>query len=517
MNWAENHARKIIEKFPNEKVYVCASGITPSGFIHVGNFREYFTVELVANELKKLGKKVRHIHSWDNFDPLRKVPKNIPEEKKEKFEEYIGKCITDIEDPWQENDSYADHFIKIFENEIKSIGCSAEFLYQDKIYRSAQYKDYIKLALNNKSKIIEVYNKFRHEPVKDTWWPVTLWCEKCNKVTDIILDYDGEYKLKYKCKHCGHTGEMDFSKNGNVKLRWRIDWPMRWAYYNEHFEPSGKDHMSAGGSNDMAKILVKEVFNNQIPYTFMYEFIGIKGSQGKMSSSSGSIYTISDILQYYLPEVFRYLYVATKPSSTFSIQLDENIFQVYKEFYNKENLYYKYINLSEEEKKKSKINKDIIKEYELSNIWKTQNKPIQPRLQEFITLNQVLEDNAVDFYLKVNNIQEEQDIKRVKNISKCMKNWVKDLAPEKYIHKIKNEADNNIKNEIISFFENNDFTNGSDYQQMFYEYMKSKNINIKEAFKTFYILLFNKEVGPKFSHILDYFGYKYVYNNIKRS
>jgi lysyl-tRNA synthetase class I len=209
--------------------------------------------------------------------------------------------------------------------------------------------------------------------------------------------------------------------------------------------------------------------------------------------------------------------VATKPSSTFSIQLDENIFQVYKEFYNKENLYYKYINLSEEEKKKSKINKDIIKEYELSNIWKTQNKPIQPRLQEFITLNQVLEDNAVDFYLKVNNIQEEQDIKRVKNISKCMKNWVKDLAPEKYIHKIKNEADNNIKNEIISFFENNDFTNGSDYQQMFYEYMKSKNINIKEAFKTFYILLFNKEVGPKFSHILDYFGYKYVYNNIKRS
>ena len=52
MNWAKEVAMRIIEEKPNEEVYTVASGVSPSGFVHIGNFREIATPYLVAKELK---------------------------------------------------------------------------------------------------------------------------------------------------------------------------------------------------------------------------------------------------------------------------------------------------------------------------------------------------------------------------------------------------------------------------------------------------------------------------------
>lgn len=74
MNWAQEEAKKIIEKYPNKDEYVIASGVSPSGFIHIGNFREIVTTFFVGKELENLGKKVKFILSFDDFDRFRKVP-----------------------------------------------------------------------------------------------------------------------------------------------------------------------------------------------------------------------------------------------------------------------------------------------------------------------------------------------------------------------------------------------------------------------------------------------------------
>ena len=58
--WADAIAEQIIKrkgKTKNQK-YVCASGVTPSGTVHIGNFREIITTDLVAKALKEKGKKV---------------------------------------------------------------------------------------------------------------------------------------------------------------------------------------------------------------------------------------------------------------------------------------------------------------------------------------------------------------------------------------------------------------------------------------------------------------------------
>ena len=75
VHWADIYADRIIREKGPKEVYTCASGITPSGTVHIGNFREIISVDLLVRALKEKGHKVRFIYSWDDYDVFRKVPK----------------------------------------------------------------------------------------------------------------------------------------------------------------------------------------------------------------------------------------------------------------------------------------------------------------------------------------------------------------------------------------------------------------------------------------------------------
>ena len=55
MHWSEEIAEKIIARNPNKEEYVCAAGISPSGSIHIGNFRDIATSLFVVKALEKKG------------------------------------------------------------------------------------------------------------------------------------------------------------------------------------------------------------------------------------------------------------------------------------------------------------------------------------------------------------------------------------------------------------------------------------------------------------------------------
>ena len=65
VHWADQCAEKIIRERGDLDSYTCASGITPSGTVHIGNLREIISVDLVVRALRSRGKKVRFIYSWD--------------------------------------------------------------------------------------------------------------------------------------------------------------------------------------------------------------------------------------------------------------------------------------------------------------------------------------------------------------------------------------------------------------------------------------------------------------------
>ena len=98
-HWADQMADKIIREKGDLDSYTCASGITPSGTVHLGNFREIITVDLVVRALRDRGKKVRFIYSWDDYDVFRKVPANMPDP--EILEKYLRYPITMVPDTTQ--------------------------------------------------------------------------------------------------------------------------------------------------------------------------------------------------------------------------------------------------------------------------------------------------------------------------------------------------------------------------------------------------------------------------------
>ena len=80
-HWADHAARRALDSIDDSgrTGITVAAGITPSGVIHVGNFREVITVDLVARALRDQGAEVRFIYSWDDFDVFRKVPAGLPD------------------------------------------------------------------------------------------------------------------------------------------------------------------------------------------------------------------------------------------------------------------------------------------------------------------------------------------------------------------------------------------------------------------------------------------------------
>ena len=52
MHWSEEIAKKVIAQNPDKEEYVCAAGVSPSGSVHIGNFRDIATSYMVLKALE---------------------------------------------------------------------------------------------------------------------------------------------------------------------------------------------------------------------------------------------------------------------------------------------------------------------------------------------------------------------------------------------------------------------------------------------------------------------------------
>jgi len=76
----------------------------------------------------------------------------------------------------------------------------------------------------------------------------------------------------------------------------------------------------------------REIFGKEPPTFQVYEFVGIKGLAGKMSSSAGTVITPDEALRIYQPEVLLWVFARYAPNRAFDLVVDRQIFQVYDEF-----------------------------------------------------------------------------------------------------------------------------------------------------------------------------------------
>ena len=507
VHWADIHADKIIRERGPKPEYTCASGITPSGTIHIGNFREIISVELVVRALRDRGEMVRFIYSWDNYDVFRKVPKNIP--NAERFTDYLRWPIISVPDPWEKESSYARANEVALESTMPELGVFPTYIYQADQYRSSVYAQGIRTALEHRDTIRAILNEHRTEPLPDAWWPISVFSTFTSKDTTTVLDWDGEWGVRYRCNQSGNEETVDLRRSGAVKLLWRIDWPMRWKHEGVDFEPAGKEHHSAGGSFDTAKQIVRKVYDQEPPVTFKYDFISIKGRGGKISSSSGDVVSVRDVLEIYQPELVRHLFAGTRPNAEFAISFDLDVIKLYEDYDRCERIYFG----TEEVGEKRRLKESRI--YQLSQVVDVPaSQPMQIPFRHFCNLLQISAgniDQAIDSFPGTADISEGER-ERLRTRGACAWNWINRYAPEDFRFTLKEGDEPPIALEPAEAVAVRALTaevrerlaehDEKSLAQAIYDIASAQGIEAKQLFLVMYRILVGKDQGPRLAGFL---------------
>lgn len=509
IHWADLTALRIIRERGDKDTYVLASGITPSGTVHFGNFREVITVDFVARALRDMGKKVRFIFSWDDYDTFRKIPPNLPHQ--EELKKFLFRPIVETPDPYGEHSSFAAHHEDAFEKQLKKVGVEVTPIYQAQKYKNGDYKNQMIHALKARDAIREILNRHRSKPYGDEYFPISIYCEKYHTDRVEILSFDGESKLKYRHLNHDYEGEIDLLNTDKAKLPWRIDWPMRWAYEQVDFEPGGKDHSSQGGSYTTAKEIVK-LFDATAPVYLQYDFVSIKGLGGKMSSSKGNLVTVDDVLKIYEPEMLRWIFASYKSNVDFSISFDLDVLKTYEDFDRQERLAY---GLEAGSDKKVAMAQRV---YQLSQIQQMPPScPLQPSFRHLCNILQINDGQipqARAFY--ASEIKNERDERRFSERSACALFWLEHHAPEEFKFKVNTHAPSVAIEEKEKFFFQSlahylanhfdSLQSDKELHEKIYEIINEKELVPADIFKKFYQILISQEKGPKLAGFIRTIG-----------
>ncbi|MFB7900623.1 lysine--tRNA ligase, partial [Streptomyces xiamenensis] len=344
------------------KPIVCASGLSPSGPIHLGNLREVMTPHLVADEIRRRGHEVRHLISWDDYDRYRKVPDGVQGVDKS-WAEHIGKPLTSVPAPaGSAYPNWAEHFKAAMTEALAELGVEYDGISQTEQYTAGVYRDQVLHAMKHRGDIDAILGQYRtkkapakksQKPVDEAeleaaegsgaaaeddgsageggYFPYKPYCGQCGKDFTKVTSYDDETtEMTYVCTEDEFTETVKLSEFNRGKLVWKVDWPMRWAYEGVIFEPSGVDHSSPGSSFQVGGQIVG-IFDGVQPIGPMYAFVGISG-MAKMSSSKGGVFTPGDALKIMEPQLLRWLYARRRPNQSFKIAFDQEIQRLYDEW-----------------------------------------------------------------------------------------------------------------------------------------------------------------------------------------
>ena len=510
--WSDQLAYGVSKKFEDRETHTCAAGVSPSGKVHIGHLREVITVDFVVKSLQKYGYDTRFIYSWDDYDRFRKVPESVPDE----WEQYLGLPLAEVPDPWDCHESYARHFESQLEEQLEDLQMDVEYIRQSEMFGDSAYADEIRTAMRNRDKIREILNKYRKEPLEEDWFPLRVYCHECGRDETDVLEYNGNFRVEYRCRNCGDRREIDFKENNSVKPPWRVDWPMRWHYENVSFEPGGKDHSASGSSRDTGEQIQRAVYETEPPVYQMYDFISVKGVQGKMSSSSGNVVTIDDLKEVYPPEMIRFLFSETKPNKEFNIPFDEDIISLYQKFDHVENVYF-----GEKELSNDKKERHLKRVYELAMVDIPDERPVRAPFDHLAFLAQTRPKDdwrttAIKSLKKTGHVPEDISEKGKEQIVARMEKalrWAKDHAPEKYRYDINDEVPEKVAEElsdeqrkamrkIVENLREKEFEDSGKLDDRLFGIKDETELSTGEFFTTAYRCLLNRERGPRLSNFI---------------
>lgn len=500
MFWADKVARQLKERnLPLEWVDDMK---TPSGRVHVGSMMGVVIHGLVHQSLKDIDVPTKYTFVFENHDPMDDIPSYLP---REQYEKYLGMPLFAVPSPEEGYRDFAEYYALEFQKAFNTIGFYPEILWTKDLYTSGKMNDGIRTVLDNADKVRDIYKELYGKRPQDDWYPFQVYCENCGKVsTTKVLNWDGE-QVEYKCpvdgidwtKGCGYEGKVSpFSDAENIrgKMPWKVEWAVKWMAIGITVEGAGKDHMSKGGSHDLASLVAKKVLNYPVPYPVGYEFLLIGGK--KMASSKGRGFAAGDMLEILPPELYRFL--ITKMNIYQQADFDPNVPETIPKLFDEYQEYAKHYF--------DKVGDDYARTFELSQVSEEIKEPPSIRFSDLAYL------------VQLPNTQSKIEEMGASEWAKYAKVWVERFAPEKdkftvtqdlpdSARTLSQEQKNYLKS--IADLLSKNWTQ-EDFQQALYERSKELGLGGKDAFAAIYQSLIGKDFGPRAAEFILAMDHEFV-------
>ena len=502
-SWPFKEATQIIKRYgginnfkiPKKGYVLFETGYGPSGLPHIGTFGEVVRTTMVKNAFNYLTDcPTKLITFSDDMDGLRKVPENVP--NKEMLNEFLGKPLTSIPDPFEKYESFGHHNNEKLKSFLDTFNFEYDFISSTEKYISGAFDETILKIFDNYENILNIILPTLRSERRETYSPFLPISEQTGKVLQVKIE---EYKMDsktiiYKDPAINKLIETEVT-GGKCKLQWKVDWAMRWMSFNVDYEMCGKDLTE---SVELGIKICKSL-NKQYPINLIYEmFLDEKGE--KISKSVGNGISVDQWLKYASPESLS-LYMFQKPKSAKKLHFDV-IPKTVDDYINHYNSYNKletlkkldspiwHIHSGKPKKFKTEINFNT-----LTNLVSISNTSDKKVIWSFI--------NKYDKNLSAKNNPE------FDKLIDYSLNYYKDfiLPNKKYINIDANNKD--IFKDIINTLENkvDDNSSSEEIQTLLYEVGKKHNFeNLKDFFKIVYQVILGQQQGPRLGSFIKLFG-----------
>ncbi|GAA6201030.1 lysine--tRNA ligase [Aquicoccus sp. SU-CL01552] len=317
--WPFEEARRVLKRYqkvPPEKGYVLfETGYGPSGLPHIGTFGEVLRTTMIRRAFEAISDiPTKMICFSDDLDGMRKVPGNVPDQ--EMLKEHLQKPLTSVPDPFGTHDSFGAHNNAMLRRFLDTFGFEYDFYSATEFYRSGQFDEVLKRAVDKYDEVMKVMLKSLREERAATYsiflpiHPETgrvlyVPMKEVNK-EDYTITFDDEDGKEWTLPVTG----------GNVKLQWKPDFGARWAALGVDFEMYGKDH----STNTPIYDRICEILGQRKPEHFTYELFLDENGQ-KISKSSGNGISIDEWLSYASTESLSY-FMYLKPKTAKRLYFD---------------------------------------------------------------------------------------------------------------------------------------------------------------------------------------------------
>lgn len=520
MIWVDREVKKIKKRLlPLEWVDDMK---TPSGRIHVGSLRGVIIHDLIYKVLKENGVKAKYTYVFDDHDPMDAIPSYLDFSK---WEKYAGMQLYQIPSPEKGYKNFADCYAQEFIEVFNSINCYPKIIWASELYLSGKMNGVIKEVLDGAEKIRQIYYQVTKKPRPADWYPFNVRCEKCQKIsTTYVYKWDGRY-VYYRClpsyvawaKGCGYEGKVS-PFNGNGKIPWKVEWAAKWKVIGVTIEGAGKDHMSKGGSHDIASYVAKEVLDYPVPYPISYEWFTVGGR--KMSSSKGIGSSAKEISEILPCDVFRFFLVRTPIETHIDFSpYGDTILNIFDDYDRCLNAYFDKLEGKIPSGKKGEVMLDFARIIELSKVNFLPKKRIfLPRFRVIVNLLKIKKEIKKFFEQQKGEKLTAQEEKILEERVFYAKNYLKkyaEIEEEKSSFFLTN-SQRLFLEQVVKELKKTKRFEKEEIQKTIFSIIKTHQFTPKEVFPALYYALINQSSGPRVKDLIKEIGLKESIKKIEK-